>query len=556
MRKEKARPALRAGIAVLLLLLLLAAGLLLGLRQFAAHARYVETDSGKNALFAGHSVLLIVPHEDDDVNVAGGVLEQYLAYGSEVRVLFVTNGDYYGNGEVRLAEALVCAARLGIPEENVLFLGYGDQWSDGGPHLYNAPDGAVLTSHAGYTAAYGLPGHPALREGAAYTRENLLADLESVLTGYRPDVILCVDRDDHIDHAAVSLAFERALGRVLRADPSYAPVVLKGFAYSTAWYAPNDFYARNALSTVCPDTLPGYYPWQARVRLPVRADVLSRSLLSSGIKDSLACYASQDAARYALRVSSGDKVFWQRRTDSLTYAAEVTATSGEAGLLTDFLLFDDADLAGGRGENAGVWRPDPADPAPSVTVTLPAAQSVDTVVLYGGGDAPLSGQLLLDDGTALPFGPDGAIAVIPVGRENVRSVTVVPDLSAGDFPGLAEIEIYAGPCPDTFDFLKLTDTDGNFLYDALIGESAELHVYASGRAGDGPLTLTCDGEGCTAQLDGGVIRVTARRGASCVLTVSDGVLSDSIRLTRGGALVGFWQGLERWLCRVSDYGIL
>ena len=47
--------------------------------DFPEKLAYREVDSGKEALFAGKNVLLLVPHEDDDLNVFCGVLdEQYL----------------------------------------------------------------------------------------------------------------------------------------------------------------------------------------------------------------------------------------------------------------------------------------------------------------------------------------------------------------------------------------------------------------------------------------------------------------------------------------------
>ena len=37
--------------------------------------------------------MILVPHEDDEINLAGGVIEEYLKHGSEVYVVFSTNGD-------------------------------------------------------------------------------------------------------------------------------------------------------------------------------------------------------------------------------------------------------------------------------------------------------------------------------------------------------------------------------------------------------------------------------------------------------------------------------
>ena len=44
--------------------------------------------------FHGNSVMIIVPHEDDEINMAGATIWGALQEGLEVRVVFLTNGDY------------------------------------------------------------------------------------------------------------------------------------------------------------------------------------------------------------------------------------------------------------------------------------------------------------------------------------------------------------------------------------------------------------------------------------------------------------------------------
>ena len=42
----------------------------------------------------GQKVLVIVPHEDDEINVAGSVMYSYVQKGADVYCVFTTNGDY------------------------------------------------------------------------------------------------------------------------------------------------------------------------------------------------------------------------------------------------------------------------------------------------------------------------------------------------------------------------------------------------------------------------------------------------------------------------------
>ena len=148
----------------------------------------------------------------------------------------------------------------------------------------------------------------------------------------RADVIFCVDYDENIDHRAVTMLFDEALGEILTAAPDYDPLVLKGFTYSTAFRAPADFYdSVNLLSTVNPDgerMENGVYRWDARVRLPMDGRALSRSITECRSFAVSREYESQMLWRIAPRIINGDKVFWQRCTGSLLYGAAVCVSSG------------------------------------------------------------------------------------------------------------------------------------------------------------------------------------------------------------------------------------
>lgn len=37
---------------------------------------------------------VFAPHEDDEINIYGGIIEQYVKNGSQVRIVFSTNGDF------------------------------------------------------------------------------------------------------------------------------------------------------------------------------------------------------------------------------------------------------------------------------------------------------------------------------------------------------------------------------------------------------------------------------------------------------------------------------
>ena len=109
----------------------------------APKTAYEAPETEPKAIFSEKRVLAVVPHEDDDLNLLSGVTGQFTDAGSEVYVVFVSTGDAAGLGEKRVYEAINALSLDGVPEENIIFLGYGDSIPDDGIHIYNAAPNAV-----------------------------------------------------------------------------------------------------------------------------------------------------------------------------------------------------------------------------------------------------------------------------------------------------------------------------------------------------------------------------------------------------------------------------
>lgn len=559
-RKKKQMAAAAVGIPVVLGMVIV-----LGFacwKQFSSNAVYSVPDSGKNGIYGNRRVMVIVPHQDDELNILGGVLEEYVRYGSELYPVFITNGDYYQTADVRYQEALAVLDRIGVPEDHAVFLGYGDNWKEGGPHIYNAAPGAVAESRAGRKKTYGAEEHPAYREGRAYTIDNLTEDLKDVIQENMPDVIFCSDYDHHVDHKATTLLFDKVMGQILKEDPEYTPVVYKAYAYGTAWEAEKDYYRNNILSTKNPfgepyGQRPAVYRWEDRVRFPVQGEGLSRSLMSAEGYALLSLHESQGAKLEAASVINGDKVAWQRYTDSLCLHAEITSTSGRAELLNDFMLIENDCLVDEHHQPYdGVWIPDQEDADKTVTVRLKEPADISAIVLY---DHPSEEHnvrnvvITFDDGTAMETGPldaGGAATSISVEKKNVTGFTVMLTETEGDQAGLTEIETFAQiPCREGR-FLKLMDGDGNFAYDYRTGRDgyAEFRIYTHGDLPDVTsehYAINTTGERGTASLEDGVIRVDCPAGEHMVLNVTCNAagVSDSITIRNPGVLERGWTDL-------------
>lgn len=182
-------------------------------------------------------ILVLAPHPDDEVAGCGGVLQQAAARGLAVRVVFFTHGDDAGwkyflfrkhpvfspgafrrLGETRHDEAVRACARLGVPDSDLVFLGYPDAGTlEMFTHRWNGP----AASRGPLTRSLAVPYPDALRPGARYTGEEALLDMERVMRAFRPTrIFVSHPADHHPDHVAMWL-FARAalweLGDTVRA---------------------------------------------------------------------------------------------------------------------------------------------------------------------------------------------------------------------------------------------------------------------------------------------------------------------------------------------------
>ena len=450
--------------------------------------------------FKNKKVMVIVPHEDDDLLISGQVLPPMYKNGADVRVVFATNGDKRVSAYTRQSEACNALEKLGIPREKVIFLGYPD-----GTQLYVGKKAYSFSSGWDYTyAGKGFKDYHFDRFGthAQYTAENMVDDIESVILEYRPDYILAIDFDTHTDHRGVSISFEKAMERILKKESGYTPKVLKCFGYSLAWKSKPDFYALNIKSTVMQDREknndPSYetdvpqYRWSSRVRLPIDKKSLSHSILRCSEYKALSEHLSQYAYCYSERIINGDSVYWNRRTDSLTYNADISVSSGDASLLNNFRLIGVGNRTAGPNvklENC-VSRFDKSDAQKTVTVKFDSPKTVSCVSLYdnfGLNSNILSGVITFSDGSKVEvpaLNADGSeTRVVFEPKHNITSFTFKVTEYEG-VAGLDEIEAFEKSDYDMgFSLIKLKNADtDDYIYNYLITpdeKSLNLGIYLS-----------------------------------------------------------------------------
>ena len=548
--------------------------------DFLEKLAYHETDSEKGTFFSNKKVLLFVPHQDDDLNVFCGVLDEYLRYGSDLTIAFMTNGDCYGLGEVRIQEALALYDYLGVPEDHVIFLGYGDSLHTEQYHIYNAPPDELIISHVGKSETYGIETHSPFREERAYTYENLYADIKDMILSVRPDVIFCVDYDSHMDHKACSMLFEKALGDILRTESAYSPEVYKGFAYSTSWNAEHDFFSVNIKAThdIYHNSMivqtPPIYPWKERVRFPVRAGTLSRSLQASAQYGELQFYRSQGEETHGAAIINGDRVFWKRSTHSVCRDATLSASSGNPMCLNDFMLLDSREILNQNHDPFdGLWSPEGNDSIKTVDVQLNAPYDICEIVLYDNADTNsniLNAVIEFDNGSVIETGPLDAFGApsrikVDIG-EDVTAFRIVLTTTEGDRPGLMEIEAFCENQEPKAGFMKIMDINGNFAYDYIIDNSGKQSflIYSDGiipELSSEDYEVECDNaSGCEAEIHDGLLHIYCEKGQSSMVRIElkESGMADSIFIQNptlfNRIAIALAQKLE--LIRTEDYELL
>lgn len=497
-RKKKKR-------AVLIVLMALVLAVLAVVCVYETELNKLDSNDGVDnsfydSQFKNKKVMVIVPHEDDDLLISGQVLPPMYKNGADVRVVFATNGDKRVSAYTRQSEACNALEKLGIPREKVIFLGYPD-----GTQLYVGKKAFSFSSGWDHTyAGKGFKDYHFDRFGthAKYTAENMVDDIESVVLEYRPDYILAIDFDTHTDHRGVSISFEKAMERILKKESGYTPKVLKCFGYSLAWKSKPDFYALNIKSTVMQDREknndPSYetdvpqYRWNNRIRLPIDKKSLSHSILRCSEYKALSEHLSQYAYCYSERIINGDSVYWNRRTDSLTYNADISVSSGDASLLNDFRLIGVGNRTAGlhvKLENC-VSRFDKNDAQKTVTVKFDSPKTVSCVSLYdnfGLNSNILGGVITSSDGSKVEvpaLNADGSeTRVVFEPKHNITSFTFKVTEYEG-VAGLDEIEAFENADYDMdFSLIKLKNADtDDYIYNYLITpdeKSLNLGVYLS-----------------------------------------------------------------------------
>jgi LmbE family N-acetylglucosaminyl deacetylase len=187
-------------------------------------------------------ILVIAPHPDDETLAAGGVIQQALSAGDTVKVVVVTNGDgqkyspillnersspqlhnYVDVGKRRQAESVHALKKLGVPLQDMIFLGYPDR---GTASIWLADWRTQCPYRSAYTRVEKSPYPDTYHSGGIYCGSNILGDLQNILDDYKPDLVLLPHpSDQHPDHGAVSNFARMAIAMTSVQYGGYSPEI-------------------------------------------------------------------------------------------------------------------------------------------------------------------------------------------------------------------------------------------------------------------------------------------------------------------------------------------
>jgi lipopolysaccharide/colanic/teichoic acid biosynthesis glycosyltransferase/LmbE family N-acetylglucosaminyl deacetylase len=444
---------------------------------------------------ADDALLVVAPHPDDEVIAAGGRIAALRAADRNVRVVVVTNGDYYGTdyGLGREGESIAALAELGVTEPDVIFLGYPDAgllslWND-------APTAghAFFSPRTGRDRTYGNRGFGGadfhtVRTGSAgpYNRPTLVDDLAAAIALSRPDEITVTGPfDRHPDHRAVYYAVRDALAIVAAEDASIRPLLHAAIVHDPAGYPFDDFWrpgepppavpltsddawpnpsaasgVPNRFDPTVPYVMPPSLPltplvWTARARWTVPAAMRIPSFDANLRIASLERYATQ-ASPTLWSFAKADEFAWTETVrvpvavTNVARSAGVRASSAAAGQPPGAAM--DGVVGGAPTAPGAEWAA--AGPGPAfLELAWRRPVVLERLVLHdrpGAADRITAGRVSLDGGPDVPVAAlanDGRGDVVWLPASTVTSrVTVWVDAARGT-PGLAEVEAFGALSP-------------------------------------------------------------------------------------------------------------
>ena len=217
-------------------------------------------------------VLIISPHPDDDIIGCAGVIQRALEAGAKVKVVYITCGDnnifsviFYTDllsiissnkifylvdlilnwrerfitlGRIRMQEAINAEKVLGLEEKDLLFLGYPDHGTD---QMFVFSWDRANPYHGSLGGHSFVPYERGIVSNKVFTAENLMEDLKSVISDFRPTKIFVAHPSDaNGDHWASYLYILASLSDL--GDTVTRPKIYPYLVHVPDWPLPRNYH--------------------------------------------------------------------------------------------------------------------------------------------------------------------------------------------------------------------------------------------------------------------------------------------------------------------------
>jgi len=219
-------------------------------------------------------ILILAPHPDDEVLGCGGIIEKAVEMKLPLRIVFFTYGDNNqwsflvyrkhpvlrpkaarSMGLVRHNEALAAGQALGIPPDQLTFLGYPDFRT---LNIWYAHWGNRPPSKSILTRVKAVPYATAFRPGAPYKGEEVLQDLKTIFREFKPTkIFVSHPGDHHPDHRSLYLFTQVAIWDL---EKEMKPTVYSYLIHYKHWPKPRGYHPSESLRP--PQLFKEKIPWQ------------------------------------------------------------------------------------------------------------------------------------------------------------------------------------------------------------------------------------------------------------------------------------------------------
>jgi len=228
-----------------------------------------KPDSGRVNFFAelepfkkNERILILAPHPDDESIACAGIIQKALKAGSQVRIVYLTNGDhnelafivyekrivirqgaFVYMGQMRQKESIKAMKFLGLSEKDLVFLGYPDYGTFEIFCKYWQKDKPFRDR---LTRISSVPYKDNPSYGAKYVGGNILADLTKQILDYQPDkIFVSHPADVNVDHKTLYLFLQVALSDL--ETRMVKPKIYPYLVHYVGWPKPRHYHPELAL---------------------------------------------------------------------------------------------------------------------------------------------------------------------------------------------------------------------------------------------------------------------------------------------------------------------